>query len=312
MTLTSLERTPDASIVITTRNRRELLRGAVESALAQSADVEVIVVDDASTDGTAELIISEFPTVRLQRNERATGPAAERNTGVALALAECVVTLDDDAYFSTPAVIEQIIRDLDHPRVGAVAIPYINARTEGFVRQRAPSDEGVYLAPVSGEGVMAVRRAVFLALGGYRTSFVEQNEATDLALRLLDRGFVTRLGRSDPIVHLEARDGSGLDARYFYLGRNQSLFAWANVPAPYHLERLVVATVKTQLVGVRDRHARSTLRGVLDGCRVLLRSPPRREPVSRAAYRISRRLRARSPLTLQDIEDRLPPPTIPA
>ena len=56
-----------ASIVITTKNRKESLRRAIASAVMQTIPVEIIVIDDGSTDGTSEMVTSEFPQVRLER-----------------------------------------------------------------------------------------------------------------------------------------------------------------------------------------------------------------------------------------------------
>ena len=59
-----------ATVVITTRNRKELLRDAITSTLAQQEQVEIIVMDDASTDGTGEMVRAEFPMVRLVHRGR--------------------------------------------------------------------------------------------------------------------------------------------------------------------------------------------------------------------------------------------------
>ena len=60
---------PVASVVITTKNRQDELRVAIQSALKQTAHVEIIVVDDGSTDSTAEMVRREFPGVRLIRHD---------------------------------------------------------------------------------------------------------------------------------------------------------------------------------------------------------------------------------------------------
>ena len=53
----------EATIVIVTKNRKEELRDAVLSALNQVGRLEILVIDDGSTDGTSEMIRAEFPTV---------------------------------------------------------------------------------------------------------------------------------------------------------------------------------------------------------------------------------------------------------
>ena len=91
-------KTPLLSVVIPTWNRARLVREAVESALAQrEGEVEVIVVDDASTDGTAELLEREFgDRVRVLRLEHRRGPGGARNSGARVAHGEFVAFLDSD------------------------------------------------------------------------------------------------------------------------------------------------------------------------------------------------------------------------
>ena len=71
----------------------------------------------------------------------------------------------------------------------------------------------------------AVRRDVFLKVGGYREHFFFMGEEGDLCLRMMQAGYVTRLGRADPIYHLESsrRD---LSRAGFSGRRNDILFAW--------------------------------------------------------------------------------------
>ena len=91
-------KTPLLSVVIPTWNRAQLVRDAIESALRQrEGEVEVIVVDDASTDSTAELIEREFgERVRLLRLEHRRGPGGARNAGAHLVRGEFVAFLDSD------------------------------------------------------------------------------------------------------------------------------------------------------------------------------------------------------------------------
>ena len=73
---------PTVSIVLFTRNRKEELLTALESCFAQNhRPLEVLVFDDASTDGTEEAVRTSFPEVRFFREESNRGIAALRNRG---------------------------------------------------------------------------------------------------------------------------------------------------------------------------------------------------------------------------------------
>ena len=88
------------STVIPACNRRDLLREALDSALAQPPGLsEVIVVDDGSTDGTAEMLSAYAGRVRVFRQEN-QGPGAARNRGLREARGEYIAFLDsDDLWF---------------------------------------------------------------------------------------------------------------------------------------------------------------------------------------------------------------------
>lgn len=86
---------PRASIIIATHSRPQLLPNAVESARASGGDVEVVVVDDASSDETANVCrnLAGINYVRVERNQRVAGA---RNIGLVVARGEYLSFLDDD------------------------------------------------------------------------------------------------------------------------------------------------------------------------------------------------------------------------
>lgn len=85
------------SVVIPTKNRKKEVERAIQSVLSQQ-DVKpgIIVVDDASTDGTADYIAGKYPQITLIRNEVSTGGARARNDGAALADGDYIAFLDSD------------------------------------------------------------------------------------------------------------------------------------------------------------------------------------------------------------------------
>lgn len=93
------------SVIIPTYNRRHVLAGAIDSALSQTdcGEVEVVVSDDRSTDGTTAWLATAYASspVRVLANQGLKGPAGGRNTGIRAARGELVALLDsDDAFLS--------------------------------------------------------------------------------------------------------------------------------------------------------------------------------------------------------------------
>ena len=101
---------PDVSVVIPTHNRRRLLGPTLRSVLAQrGVDFEVVVVDDGSTDGTAETVAALGDRqVRLWRHRHPRGVATARNAGAAAAHGAWVAFLDDDDLWAPDKLARQL------------------------------------------------------------------------------------------------------------------------------------------------------------------------------------------------------------
>lgn len=97
------------SVVITTYNRLNLLRRAIDSALNQTIECEVVVVDDCSSDDTEAYVKSLGNQVVYYRNEVNKGHAASVNVGVAKASGDWIKFLDDDDYLA-PNCLEQMTK----------------------------------------------------------------------------------------------------------------------------------------------------------------------------------------------------------
>lgn len=111
------------SVVIPTYNRRHVIAPAIESALVQACgDLEVIVVDDGSTDGTPEWLAREYANrpVQCRRNEGLKGPAGGRNTGIRAARGEFVALLDSDDAFLPHHLEDALAAFRRYPELGVV------------------------------------------------------------------------------------------------------------------------------------------------------------------------------------------------
>ena len=288
-------------MVITTRNRRGELRTALTSVFAQSVPLEVIVIDDGSGDGTSEMVREYFPGARLIRHERSRGLIVRRNEGVHAASTNIVVSIDDDAAFSSRDIVRQTVSDFNHDRIGAVAMPYIDVNRGPEVRQRAPESAAIYVTDRFIGTAHALRRDVFVRVGGYRDDLVHQGEEGDYCVRMLERGFVVRLGNAEPIHHYESarRDFSRMD---YFGARNALLFVWQNVPMPYLMWHLPVVAARLMGHTLQPKRLATRLSG-MTAALARFRSSTR-NPVCADTYQLARYLAA-APRTLDAVGVRL-------
>jgi Glycosyl transferase family 2 len=116
---------PFFSVVVTTYNRETIVRRAVDSCLAQSYDdFEVVVVDDASGDGTvAALETYEDPRLRIVAHEQNKGINPSRHTGATAARGEWVVVVDSD-WELMPNALERLRRAIDGLPEGVRVVRY--------------------------------------------------------------------------------------------------------------------------------------------------------------------------------------------
>ncbi len=301
---------PGATVAIVTRNRLAELRLALASATEQVGDVEVIVIDDGSTDGTAEMVGSEFPEVELRRFDVRAGLVVRRNDAARLARAPTIVSLDDDAVFSSPHTVSETLRDFDDPRVGAVAIPYDELDGERWdLHQQAPDDEACWVAPTFRGTAYAVRRDVFLALGGFREAIVHQGEEDDYCIRLLAAGYVVRIGRA-PRIHHRPSSARDLDRMDTYGRRNELLWAYTHFPMPIAAALMVGYPIKGLFHGLRVGRPYAMVRGIGFGVRACWDLRHERHPVAWRVATLERRMRRAGVLRLSEVEAQLPARTI--
>lgn len=296
-----------ASVVITTRNRKDELRNALASTLLQTAPAEVIVIDDASTDGTADMVGAEFPGVQLHRSEVARGLIVQRNFAAELARSPIIVSLDDDAVFTSPHTLAQTIAAFDHPRVGAVTIPFIDVGHRPDVIGVAPDRRSIYIAGTYIGAAHAVRRELFLRLGGYRGYLFQYAEERDFCVRMLNAGYVTRLGTAD-VVHHFLSPKRQHSRGYIFRARSFLLYPWYNAPTLYLPFHFAAAAFNMMKFGLRERHPIWTAWGIIRGCAASIHELPRRRPVTTRTYLLSQELMRRGCMPLTEAEGRLEPP----
>lgn len=298
---------PRFSVVITTRNRGDDLLVAIESVLAQEGTaVEVLVYDDASDDCSPDRVEQVFPEVRLFRHTQRTGYIVHRNAGYRDARGEFVVSIDDDAYFTDRQTLARVAELFDHhAEAGAFALPYVEPHRDWGSGKMPAQPVAAQLRSYVG-CAHAVRRELFLPLGGYRELLVHQGEERDFCIRLLDAGHSVLYADTSPIVHTV--NPSRSRSRMAYYGfRNTLLFSALNAPQPFVIPRMLANCGQLMVYRFRLSDVPLRLWSLAAGFGASWKYYSSRKPVSRATWRQFRSLPGHGPLAGDDSQS-IPPP----
>ncbi len=268
---------PLVSVMIATRDRVALLRRALDSVFTQDyPDVEVLLVDDASEGGTSEFVRTKYPGVRLIRFEENRGYILARNLMMGLAKGEFIISLDDDAYLINRDAIANVVRRMQaEPEIAMVAFQ-VRKPTDRKVR-RSTGEHYAHLFSGCGH---CLRRSVLTEVGDYREFFFHQGEESDLALRLLDKGYRILSFPGAVVFHEMSPTGRDSTRIPAYTIRNLLFRAWLNEPFPWWILSTGNTIVKCVAKGARAGNLRHVLRGFWSALGEIPRVMALRRPVS--------------------------------
>ncbi len=240
----SLER-PDVSAIIISLNSRHFLRDCLISlreAEWHHATYEIIVVDNGSSDGTPEMVRSDFPWVKLIANDRNVGYCPAGNQGAQVARGRYLLFLNDDILILGDA-LPRLVEFMDaHPTTGMIGSRLLNAdgtdqfssgRTfptpmnalfgrksfltrffpqarwaQSYLLSHRVTDAHPYQVDWLSAAAMMVREDLFLRLGGLAEDFYYFHEMV-FCKRVLEAGYQIYLDPSSRIIHYEGA-GSGV------------------------------------------------------------------------------------------------------
>lgn len=193
-------KTPDISVVIVSYNTAGLLATCLDSVLAsEGVSFEVTVVDNASNDGSPDIVLTRFPAVRLVANRTNRGFGAANNQALPGCAGKHIVLLNPDTTVEPDSFRKMAAFMEGHPEVGlagpmvlnpdgthqeSVSFRYPGHRHGAADLGRLPGD----IACVLG-ACQIVRASLLRDLGGFDEDFFLYGEEQDLCLRMRKRGF---------------------------------------------------------------------------------------------------------------------------
>lgn len=272
------------AFVIVTYNTRDLLRRCLGSILAEVSSpalagigsVRIVVVDNASSDGTQDMVRDEFPSVHLIANPDNLGPARGFNLGLAEALkdAEFVVVMNSDIVI-LPGTVGHMMSFLKaNPQVDGVSVPLFYPdmspqKTRTHITRVLPINKSrPFRADFPGTTFAMIRARAFRKVGGYDENYYFYNEDLDWATRAKAAGCVFYhlpnasaihahgQGRKQNVSQIVAELYKG---NIYYYKRHYRRFAWLAILILRLEVSWRIRTLRRKLGRVADPQARRNI-----------------------------------------------------
>ncbi|MFH1257068.1 MAG: glycosyltransferase family 2 protein [Candidatus Diapherotrites archaeon] len=225
---------PLVSIVVLNWNGKELLRNCLKSLRENTnyAPYEVIVVDNASSDGSTEMVKKEFSWAKLIENKENRGFAGGNNDGIRQSKGEFVLLLNNDTLIKQSDWLDEMVKAMQrHPLVGILGPRLVFG--DGSVQQIKGAEAEKIVKTVSGAAFL-IRQKVLDEIGlldeGFNPIYYEE---TDFSERTRRKGFLVMYTPKATITHLEgATTGQKKFSKwkYFLAKKNRLRFQLLNEP----------------------------------------------------------------------------------
>jgi GT2 family glycosyltransferase len=290
---------PSVVAIVVNWNGRELLEPCISTLLASTyPNLSIVVVDNASTDGSQDFVRSRFPTVRLLANDRNVRFAGGVNAGVRIALnesADYVFVLNNDTETAPDTVAALVAAARERPRAAFLGpmIYYADAPTTiwsfggkvsywtGNIRHvgirevdRGQHAQVLDVDYVTGCALLGSTAAI-RSIGLMDEDYCMYNEDTDWCVRARELGYSVLAVPGAKVWHrVSMSSGGGLSSFKVYHRLRSTLRFFGRHARPYHWVGIVptsgartVAFLFTQLVSGKPSNAGAVIRGLFDAAR---------------------------------------------
>jgi hypothetical protein len=303
---------PVVSIVILTHNRKDLLRQSLSSCLGLNwPELEVIVVDNLSTDGTPEMLQEEFGSAVHVIRRTVDSPTVGRNEGFRCANGNFIFSLDNDMVVLDPESIRKaVVLFNQFPNVGLLTLRIAGTEDPGSpLREHwwhpVPFEIGknrFFLTDYFSEGALFIRASTFRATAGYDDDFFACFESVDLMFRILRAGYdilyVPTIGTMELQVSRNERKTRSI--RNYYFLRNKIWTAWKNFPPLRAIRFVVPRILKDGVLSVRYGWVDLWFRAVSEGIAAPAMIRGKRNPLPLSAWKHIRHIREGHTLELKE------------
>lgn len=253
----------DLSVVILSFNTREVLRNCLASVLADVAragrEIEIIVVDNASTDGSPEMVASDFPEAKLIINAWNSGFSKGNNIGLAQARGRYLLCLNSDT-LAQPRSLAALIEFMDaHPDAGAIGPMLLNEDgslqpsgralptalsvflgmsklyrlwSNDFYRQRGRDYNKIQEVQEVSGAALCVRREAYEKTHGFDENLWAYYEDVDWCVRIVKAGYKIYYAPQAKIIHLWKRSSQKTPELVYRAGQNSQRYYFRKHNSP--------------------------------------------------------------------------------
>ncbi|ASS98190.1 MULTISPECIES: glycosyltransferase family 2 protein [Geobacillus] len=233
-----MQRFPLVSIVMLAWNRKDDVRESLRH--IQKIDyepLEIIVVDNASDDGTAQMVEAEFPDVHLIKMKKNIGIAAY-NVGFEQAKGKYIVIIDDDSFPARHAIRRMVQVFEKDERLGAVAFDVRNYDHYDEIKNELEDTDETeevkavasdYLMSFNGAGV-GIRKDLFKKIGYYPEEFFLYYNEMDCAFKIWNAGYRIEFYSNIVSYHKYSPKNRASWRAPFYYTRNAFWLIWKHYP----------------------------------------------------------------------------------
>jgi len=228
---------PLASVVVVSWNKKLEMMELIESLIKQKYQrKEIIVVDNASTDGTVDILRQKFPLIKIMPLDKNYGLHKGFNIGVKSAKGEIIIGIDQDCVLMDESVIDKVIRCFkENRKLGIVAFNVKNyySRKNAWDNPRFLKEErlkeGYPCFAYNGCG-FAVLKDIYKRAGGLSEEFFIYYGEIDLTLRVIELRYQCRYFPDITVFHKSSLKPPNTNWYVKTTARNWAWFVWKNFP----------------------------------------------------------------------------------
>ena len=232
----------------------------------------MIVVDNASSDGTPEMVEKEFPEVNLIRLNKNIGIAGW-NKGFEAAKGEYILVLDDDSYPGNKTLVNGIHLLNNNPVTAVVGYLIYNNSLNTYENDEyylIPQNNNICIRGFIGCGAL-IRKSIFLSLGGFDSDMFLYYNEIDFSARALNSGYQILFDRNSKVIHTyptlikneTVHKSNIINERRFYYGlQSHFIFLYKNFSYRYFFLYSIKLLLSRLYIGLRFGYFRSYLKAV--------------------------------------------------